>query len=82
MLRRESGVKSNQRLRAAKFMIKQHPEWDIVVEWFEKRANGNYGHTEVVHIESCISPEMQDAANDMARRAGESIRDLVLSFNG
>ena len=61
--------------------IHQHPEWRILEEWFAKRANGNYAHTETVSVESCISPEVAAAAEAMSRAAGESIKSLVLSFN-
>jgi hypothetical protein len=68
-----------------KFMniIHQHPEWKIVEDWFVKRANGNYSHTEKVEVSSSIDPEIVTAATEMGRAFGASVQKiLTLSFNG
>lgn len=53
--------------------IHQHPEWDIIKRWFDKRANGRFGHTETVKVESAISPEITKAAKQLAFAMGKSI---------
>ena len=69
-------------VRRTNFMsiIHQHPEWKIVEEWFAKRANGNYAHTEKVEVSSSIDPETEKAATEMGRAAGESVRKILTNF--
>ena len=62
--------------------IKQPDGWDIVDKWFKYRAKGNYHHVEVIRVDDPFPREVRDAAADLGRRLGKSIKDLVLSFNG
>lgn len=58
--------------------IKRHKEWEIVEKWFKTR--GGYGHVEHISIEPIFTPETIRLAEDMGKRAGESVAKLCTNL--
>jgi hypothetical protein len=64
-----------------KIPIKQHPEWDIIREyWKHKFGVGydSYNAVEVIAVDSFIDDQTEHIAWMMAYRAGQQVADLMV----